>query len=174
VNRLFVAVWPSASLVDRLRAWPRPERPGLRWTTEDQWHITLRFAGDVDEAGQDALRLAVGQVAAGAGSVDVTAGAAPQSLGGTVWALPVKGLETLAGMIVDATGGIGKPPPARPFRGHLTLARARRPAVLDGLPAVPLTDRWIVHEITLVRSELRAEGARYDVIGTWSLLARCR
>ena len=174
MSRLFVAVWPPASVIDALRAWPRPERAGLRWTTEDQWHLTLRFAGDVDAVGQGALHHALAAVATSAGPVDVTAGPAPRALGRTVWVLPVKGLESLAGTIGDATGHVGQPPPDRPFRGHLTLARARRPASLEGLDPTPLTDAWTVREITLVRSQLRAEGARYDVIGTWSLRAGCR
>jgi 2'-5' RNA ligase len=173
VNRLFVAVWPPASVVDHLRALERPGRPGVRWTSEDQWHVTLRFAGDVDDGGQLALRNALGQVAACVAPVDVRAGPVPQALGRTVWVLPVKGLEALAGTIGDTTRGVGQPPPDRPFRGHLTLARVRRPTSLDSLPASPLTDRWTVTEVTLVRTELRAEGARYDVIDRWSLSAGC-
>src|SRR5579863_3680057 len=173
MNRLFVAVWPPASTLDKLRALERPERAGLRWTTEDQWHVTLRFAGNVDEVGQDSLRDALGHVAAGVAPVDVTVGPAPRALGRTVWVLPVEGLEALAGAISAATDHIGQPPPDRPFRGHLTLARAKRPAVLAGVPVTPLMDRWTVREITLVRAELRAEGARYDVIDAWSLQAGC-
>jgi RNA 2',3'-cyclic 3'-phosphodiesterase len=173
MDRLFVAVWPPASVLDCLRSWPRPDRPGLRWTTEDQWHVTLRFAGDVDEVGREALRHALGLVATGAAPVAVRAGPAPRALGRAVWVLPVEGLESLAGAIGDATSDVGQPPPDRPFRGHLTLARARRPASLDGLPAPPLSDAWSVTEITLVRSELRAVGARYDIVDTWSLQAGC-
>jgi RNA 2',3'-cyclic 3'-phosphodiesterase len=174
VDRMFVAVWPPASVLDRLRGIERPARPGLRWTSEDQWHVTLRFLGNVDDVGQVALRQALGQIAAGGAPVDVTTGPEPRALGRTVWVLPVEGLETLAGVISAATDHVGQPPPDRPFRGHLTLARARRPAALDGLPAAPVTDRWTVTEVTLVRSDLQAEGARYDVTDRWSLLAGSR
>jgi 2'-5' RNA ligase len=80
-------------------------------------------------------------------------------------------LEALAGTISAVTDHIGQPPADRPFRGHLTVARARRPAALDGLPAPPLTGRWTVEEITLTRADLRPEGARYEVIDSWSLEA---
>ena len=46
--RLFVAVWPTPAVVEELGALPRPAAPGLRWTTADQWHVTLRFLGDAD------------------------------------------------------------------------------------------------------------------------------
>ncbi len=47
--RLFVAVWPSAAVVDELRGLERPARPGVRWTTADQWHVTLRFLGEMED-----------------------------------------------------------------------------------------------------------------------------
>jgi len=46
--RLFIAVWPPPEVVDVLRTLERPTIPGLRWTTPDQWHVTLRFIGDAD------------------------------------------------------------------------------------------------------------------------------
>src|SRR5947209_3556899 len=72
VARLFVAVWPPASLISQLRSLDRPARPGLRWTTEDQWHVTLRFLGGVDEIAQGQLRRSLGDVAAGLDPVEVT------------------------------------------------------------------------------------------------------
>ena len=38
-----------------LRSIERPEQRGLRFTTEDQWHVTLRFLGDVDDDDVDAV-----------------------------------------------------------------------------------------------------------------------
>ena len=46
--RLFVAVWPPESVVEMLLGLDRPEGPELRWTTEPQWHVTLRFLGEVE------------------------------------------------------------------------------------------------------------------------------
>ena len=48
--RLFLAVWPSPEVVDVLRALPRPDTPGVRWSTEDQWHVTVEFLGECDLA----------------------------------------------------------------------------------------------------------------------------
>jgi len=169
VRRLFVAVWPPASLTDQLRGLARPQQTGLRWTTEDQWHVTLRFFGGVEEGHEADLRARLADGAGRAGGTVASAGPRPQALGRGVRVLPVEGLEALAGGIGAATFEIGRPLPPRPFRGHVTLARARRPSALAGLAAEELGDRWTVSEITLVSSELRAEGARYQVVGRWPL-----
>ena len=47
-GRLFVAVIPPASVLDLLETIPREPHPDVRYTTRDQWHITLRFLGDAD------------------------------------------------------------------------------------------------------------------------------
>jgi len=169
VRRLFVAVWPPPTLVTRLRGIARPSRPGLRWTTEDQWHVTLRFFGDIDDPAEADLQGHLAEVAAASGPVTASAGPRPVALGREVWVLPVEGLADLAGVVGRATSDIGRPLPSRPFRGHLTLARARRPEGLVGLPVDDVAERWAVDEVTLVSSVLRPDGARYDVVGRWPL-----
>jgi 2'-5' RNA ligase len=172
VARLFVAVWPPPSLVARLRELDRPVRPGLRWTTEDQWHITVRFLGSVDADTQDRLQVLLGSVTAQLEPVEASTGPGPRALGRTVWVLPVEGLGTLAARVASVTRQVGEPPPERPFRGHITLARARRPAALGGLDTLAggqIGERWRVTEITLVQSDLRPQGARYQVVGRWAL-----
>ncbi len=164
-----MAVWPPASLVDRLRALERPARSGLRWTTEHQWHITLRFLGEIDAVGEEALRRVLAEVSAAATAPEVAAGPGARSLGPGAWVLPVEGLGPLASRLGGVTRELGQPPPSRLFRGHLTLARARRPGLLQDLPEVRLTERWTVTHVTLVLSHLDAGGARYQVIGTWPL-----
>jgi len=80
--------------------------------------------------------------------------------------LPVRGLEPLAEVVGRLTGDIGLPPEAA-FRGHLTLARARRGAhrrVLRRLPPLKCAARWDVSEVTVVASTLGGTGSRYDVL----------
>ncbi len=147
----------------------RPQRPGLRWTTEDQWHVTLRFLGEMATPEEEALRAGLGRIAARAATLAASAGPCPRALG-PVWVLPVAGLDELAEAIIAATRDIGQPPPHRPYRGHLTLARARRPGLLRGLPNAAVGGAWTVTDITLVRSHLGSGGARYDVIGGFPLV----
>ena len=48
VARLFLAVWPPAPVVERLRSLPRPDEPGVRWVPPTNWHVTVRFFGDAE------------------------------------------------------------------------------------------------------------------------------
>ena len=40
-GRLFVAVIPPVSVLDMLETVPREVHPDVRYTTRDQWHVTL-------------------------------------------------------------------------------------------------------------------------------------
>jgi RNA 2',3'-cyclic 3'-phosphodiesterase len=175
VPRLFVAVWPPDRLMAQLRGIERPARPGLRWTTEDQWHVTLRFLGQMADEDVDGLRAGLAGLARQAVPLAAEAGPRPRALGSGVWVLPVSGLESLAGDVLTATRAIGGEPSPRPFRGHITLARtrerdrARARASLSGLDGPAIRQSWTVDEISLVRSELHPAGARYEAIGRWPL-----
>ena len=158
-----MAVWPSEEVVRTLLTLPRPEVPGLRWTAEDQWHVTLRFFGSSDLADvQPAFERIAG--------VPTTAmmGPATDRFGGAIVHVPVAGLDELAAATLAATADVGEPPEDRPFRGHLTLARtARRGPKVDLTPYVgqPLAGEWPVDELTLVSSKTGPKGATYEVVG---------
>lgn len=157
-----MAVVPPPALAAKLGSIERPERAGLRWTRSDQWHVTLRFLGAVDP---DDLVGALARLV-WAEPVVARAGPAPCALSRQVWTLPVAGLEGLAGAVASATASL-QDPEDRPFRGHLTLARARHPSALRGLPGPPLAERWPVREVVAFRSELAAGGARHHILGRW-------
>ena len=159
-----MAVWPSPEVMDVLRALPRPSVPGLRWTTEDQWHVTLRFLGEADvEEASAALR----GLSYDSGRVEAALGPRTERLGRTIVHVPVAGLDALAAAVVVATAAAGEPPPDRPFRGHLTLGRANRGrADLRAAAGVAAEGRWPVEEVTLVASRLHPQGARYEVVAS--------
>src|SRR5690242_15221806 len=49
---MFVAVVPPARALEHLEDFLLARRdadPGFRWTTPEQWHLTLAFMADVDE-----------------------------------------------------------------------------------------------------------------------------
>lgn len=161
--RLFVAVHPPPGVLDAVAALPRPDRPGVRWTTRDQWHVTLRFLGEVDDPGPVAA--AVAEAVAPLAPVEAVAGPAVTALGAGVVCVPVAGLDDVAGAVVRATSGFGKPPEDRPFRGHLTLARVRRGSgSARRLGGEPFSASWRVTSAEVVRSHLHPAGARYEVV----------
>jgi 2'-5' RNA ligase len=164
--RLFVAVWPPADVLDAVARVPRPEVAGVRWTTPDQWHVTLRFLGSVESVEPVAAALSAISVA----PVRAIMGPAVARLSRHVLCVPVAGLDDVASAVVDATAGLGKPPEDRPFKGHLTLARARdRRADLRPLAGPELTGEWDVTDVCLVESRLHPKGARYEVLDRFSL-----
>lgn len=158
IVRLFVAVAPPADALAVVAGLDRPDVPGVRWTTADQWHVTLRFLGEVEHPGPVAAALD------GAPLVPTIASLGPRvaTLGRGVLMVPVAGLDALAGAVVSATAGVGQPPGDRPFRGHITLARARRGASVRGLAGAAVAATFPVQDVRLMRSRLGRGGARYE------------
>jgi 2'-5' RNA ligase len=148
--RLFVGVWPPQDVLDQIEALPRPD--GARWTRRDQWHVTLRFYGEVEDPEPCVAELRA--VAAQHGARAVTVGPATKLLGRGVLMIPVRGLDDLG-----TAFGNDK------FTGHLTLARDA-PRAFKG---TPITAQWDVTELALIRSHLGAGPARYETIATAAL-----
>jgi 2'-5' RNA ligase len=169
--RLFVAVWPPADVMERLAALPRREQPGVRWTTRDQWHVTLRFLGEADV---DAARGALAGLQAA--SCHAVLGSRARRLGPSAFVVPVGGLDELAAGVALATEGVGQssPRPSSRFRGHLTLARLKGKA-RPGLDVSALASAsWWVTSVALVQSQLHPHGARYETLAEVALAPAVR
>ena len=160
--RLFVAVWPPEDVLERIAGLDRPPVPGLRWTTPGQWHVTLRFMGQVPD-----LESVTGALDGLSVPTVMTASLGPATgrFDQRVLHVPVGGLERLAAEVVRATADLGRRPEDRPFAGHLTLARVAKGARVDlrALTGVQVAGMWTVEEICLVESRLSSSGARYEV-----------
>jgi 2'-5' RNA ligase len=155
--RLFVAVRPPDAVLDAVAKLDRPERPDVRWTTRPQWHVTLRFLGEV----ADPVPVVAALDAAPLAGCEATLGPAVARLGRGVVMVPVGGVEALAGEVAAATAAIGPPPERRPFAGHLTLARVRRGPLRD-LVGERVDMRFPVVDVRLVHSHPGRDGARYE------------
>lgn len=155
--RLFIGILPPGAVLDEVAGLRRPERPGVRWTTRDQWHVTLRFLGEVPDPAPVADALDAAPLA----RCSAVLGPEVSPLGRRVVCVPVAGLDDLATGVVAATAGFGRPPEPRPFHGHLTLARVTRGSLRD-LLGEPVSARFDVLTVRLVRSRLGPQGARYD------------
>lgn len=144
----------------------RPEIRGVRWTTEQQWHVTLRFLGSLEEETLPEVSAALDTVVTD--RVPLVMGPETACFGRNVLYVPVEGLVPLATRVTDATAHLGDPPEPRPFRGHLTLARSgnrrTRGPDLRALAGAPCSGEWTASEFTLVRSRPHHDGVRYDIV----------
>ena len=165
--RCFVAVWPAPDVVEALGALPRPETPGLRWSSREQWHVTLRFLGDIDaQAVTDASAMLARAADSAVGAPRADGGPGTRFLGPGLLIWPVDGLTEVANEVERLTATIGKPPPSRSFYGHVTLARGRPGVDLRRSPhlVTSLALSWTATSLTLVESDLHPDGARYRVL----------
>ncbi|HZM55081.1 MAG TPA: RNA 2',3'-cyclic phosphodiesterase [Acidimicrobiales bacterium] len=165
--RLFVAVDPPLRIVELLDSLPQAADRGLRWTGPNQWHVTLRFLGEVDEPAAVATALAGITHTPDLGAVEAQLGPATAWFpGGRVLQVPVAGLDALARAVSEATAPWG---PAEPpaFAGHLTLARTRgRTAGPAGLAGTPVATRFDVTEVVLYESRRGPGGPTYEALAT--------
>lgn len=175
--RLFVALDVPEAVADVLTALHTPDL-AARWTPSDQYHLTLRFLGDVEEARIDALDAALGGVRAeglklaGAGLDVFPSRRRPRVL---VFRLaPQPALLRLQGAVEAAVAACGVRPDAKPFAPHLTLARLKgaSPQDVRGYlrrhegATLPRFEATAFH---LYESVLRPKGALHTRIATYAL-----
>lgn len=153
-----MAAYPPPDVVDTLATLPRPDERGVRYTPRHQWHVTLRFLGDCDEA---AATTAIRNLDTDTALARL--GPRVATLGRSVVVVPVAGLEDLAADIADVTAGIGDADEGRAFRGHLTIARLRRPGSAS-IVGHPIGVTFPVASVALVRSTLGQGPARHEPI----------
>lgn len=150
---------------------------GLRWSSRDQWHVTLRFFGNIDAQAVIAASAALARAAEGLTSpLLAEGGPRTRFLGPGLVVWPVEGLAPAANAVERLTAEIGKPPPSRNFYGHITLARGREGLDLrrSAHLLTPLAGSWTARALTLVESDLHPDGARYRVVEDFPLPAAPR
>lgn len=102
--------------------------PGARWIDVENYHITLRFIGDVDGPTADEVLGALDRVNREAFTVELTGiGAFGSRKPHSVWAgvRPSQQINALQAEIERICQRIGLPPDPRKFIPHVTLARLR-------------------------------------------------
>jgi 2'-5' RNA ligase len=163
--RLFVAVLPPAPVIRLLEAIPRPPLDQVRWTTPAQWHVTMRFLGEVDEP-SDAVEAVCGTIGSvGTDSIEVRLGPATAWFPGRrVLQLPVAGLDDVAARIRAGTTRWAAPDEP-PYVGHLTLARLHGGAAPpDALDRTPVSATFPAQGVVVMASERDPMGTRYEVV----------
>ena len=180
VGRLFVGVDLAAevrhALAARLAGTVEGRLPG-KVVPPPNWHLTLRFLGDVDQVGRDRLLMALAGADLGS-AFDMTLtglGAFPRPAKAAVlWAGVADGsvaLGAVASRVEEACREAGFGPEERPFHPHLTLSRIRPPEDLTGLirDVQEFRIRTMVDEVTLFESHLGRGGARYEALERFEL-----
>lgn len=176
--RLFTAIDIPDSLREKLAALPVEENLSCRQTSPEQWHVTLRFIGEVDENQAERYRDALAKSnAAPAQCRPYGLDVLPSRRAPRVVMLGLErtdSLLTLYETVSDLLKREGLDPEDRTYRPHVTIAR------LDD--AEPETVQTFVrsHEehsfppfeadqFVLYESTLTAEGAIHEPYATYDL-----
>ncbi len=188
--RSFIAVPISPEVREQLRAAQdelRRADADVKWVAPENFHITLKFLGGVTPDRLEETWKSVVAALAGTGRFTMRfrgAGAFPSpNRPRVIWAGVSEGADDLAALaarVEEACAGCGFPSEERPFRAHLTLGRARRPAPSASLRAAieALADRDLgeveVARVQLMRSQLTPSGAIYQVLQEHTLAQEAR
>jgi 2'-5' RNA ligase len=188
--RMFVALVPPTEALEDLGEFLRPRQEGeeqaqggFRWTTVEQWHVTLAFMPVVPERALDDLLARLERAAARRTPFPVSlagGGAFPNAARAKILyaALDVADAEELRRLKTGARAAANKSGAEADggrFHPHVTLARIRRP--LDATRWIRVLESyrgpsWTASEISLVQSYL-GEGPRnrprYEVIESFPL-----
>ena len=177
--RCFVAV-PIDDDVRRVlaaAAAPWGANSDLRWVPAESWHLTLAFLGVVDAGSIDGVRTTVADVARRHQPMRLRGGglgAFPSAARArVVWYGLDDGAGRLAAIARDLAAGLALDGGA-PFRGHVTLARARRgsadvrPWLKDASASAPDL-AMEVERVDLMRSHLGGGAPRYELLASMNL-----
>ena len=181
--RLFTAVVLPDDVVAELDAATAPHRDEvLAWTHPEQWHITLAFYGQVEDARVPELKTRLTRAAKRYPVLSLALDGAGRFDKRTLWVGCSGDIATLRGIARSAAAAgrrirASSAEDAFRFRAHVTLARARRPVDLRPY-VVPLgafrSRAWTVDAVALVRSHLGAGAerhSRYETLSTHPLAA---
>ena len=110
--------------------------PGARWIDRENFHITLRFIGDIDHRTADEVVQALDRVRKPQFTLNLSGtGFFGNKKPHSIWAgvQPVPELTALQADLERVCQRIGLPPEPRKFTPHVTLARLRNARVDDVL-----------------------------------------
>ncbi len=181
--RLFIAVDVPEDVKRNLAAMLEPFRDGnrgMRWTSPDGWHVTLKFLGSTWPRLVEPVRQAIASAAAGHRAFETALteiGAFPTSKRARVLWAGLSDPQARFAKLVASLDEILREhfvPEKRAFTPHLTVARLNPPAnLLDAAPdlvgAKVSSRTFAVDRLVLYRSHLSPRGARYEAVGEFPL-----
>jgi RNA 2',3'-cyclic 3'-phosphodiesterase len=177
MHRLFVAIRPPEPIRDLLID-AMDDSPDFRWQDEEQLHLTLRFAGEVDRPIANDLADGLSRIRADLFHLRINGvGRFEQRNSGALWAgvEPREPVASLAAKVERLCQQVGLEPERRAFHPHITLARwkgRRSREVQDFLErrAGLASDPFEVDRFILFESRLSRHGAHYEEVADFALL----
>jgi 2'-5' RNA ligase len=176
--RLFVALDLPADARRALVEWRARALGGreeLRLVADEALHVTLVFLGHLPEEEIPRIADAIAPTALEAPLLAATGVKVVPPSRPRLFALDLVDeggrAGRIQGAVSDALQGLGLyEPEKRPFWPHVTLARVRKGARVRGIqtPAPP-AEPWRGVAVTLYRSRLSREGARYEPLARFAL-----
>jgi RNA 2',3'-cyclic 3'-phosphodiesterase len=180
-RRIFAAIDISAEAREHVVQYIKTLRReaddrNAKWEREEKLHITLKFAGDLDEIGLAGLarkvETAAGEISPFTITINGTgAFAKRRSYSAILW-LALEASPTVAGQdpfieivsFLETDAG-----PRQKFKPHLTLARLKEPKRFQHLIAAHLAAdlapvSFTASELVIYESELKPAGSVYKVI----------
>ena len=178
VIRTFVAVLIAEEIRDKISEAQEALKqlaPRINWVAPGNFHVTLKFLGNVHEDSLPDLCSAVEKAVEGLKPFDIAfgdLGAFPNPRSArVVWAGIREGgkaLSSLAGAVEDELAELGFEREDRPFRAHVTIGRVKDSKTLgrlaEGIKEVNAQDLGAqrVESVCIMQSELLREGPRYS------------
>jgi 2'-5' RNA ligase len=168
-HRLFIGIRPPApvreALIDTMEALE-----GARWQEDEQLHLTMRFAGEVEREAANDLAAALASIVLPSFKLELEGVSHFERKGmpTVIWARvrPAPELERLRAKIERACDLTGLGGETRRFTPHITIARlnSHTGPIVDWLTRNSgLRANWQVDGFSLFESHLLASGAQYEV-----------
>lgn len=176
--RLFTALEIPTSVAFSLSLM-RGGLPGARWIDPENYHLTLRFIGDIDQRTADEIARALARVDRprfdlSLEGLDALGGRKPHSIVAGVKSSPaLKELQAEHERIMQR---IGLEPERRRFRPHVTLARIRSASQADAANYLALRGHFMtppfpVGRFVLLSSRASKGGGPYVMEEAYPLAA---
>lgn len=155
-----------------------------RWTRPEQFHLTLRFLGNVPSSRVESLVSALAQSCASFSALHLDAtgvGFFPNHRNPRVLWAGVRDADNVLNKLWESLCSATQPftvePAEKHFSGHITLARLDRLRAVERESLAKLAAQlqnepfgtWTASGVQLVRSDLSPQGARHTVLGEFPL-----
>ncbi|KPJ96101.1 MAG: hypothetical protein AMJ53_01460 [Gammaproteobacteria bacterium SG8_11] len=177
--RAFIGIKPSDAALAFIQTFKQansdaPWVKQIRWTAEPNIHITMRFLGDLTADQINQIETGLGYLLENQTSFEVTITEPqpfPSAKKARILAALVHKNQTLLKMaeaIESLAVKAGVAPEERPFRGHITIGRFRKPAKgLQELLQNPATMHMPINNVVLFKSDLKPTGAEYTELASF-------